>query len=137
MANSFTLQVKPALLGTLCILTWVGCILSIIATIYCIAFVGNAYISFPLIKSMTMVCENHWLMSGICLISSFLCAFGAWLMWRRHKSGFFIYTAGEMLPVVFIFVIGENTFNCISSIFMFLFPLSFIILYASCLRYLK
>jgi hypothetical protein len=70
---------------------------------------------------------------GINILSGILCIIGALLMLKFNKNGFFIYTAGELLPLLYHYIIigfGVGKFAMITSAFSIIIPLSFIILYA-------
>jgi hypothetical protein len=70
---------------------------------------------------------------AINIFSGILCIVGAILMLKFNKNGFFIYTAGELLPILFHYIIigfGVGKFALISSAFGIIIPLSFIVLYA-------
>ncbi|MFM2225966.1 MAG: hypothetical protein RJA07_2168 [Bacteroidota bacterium] len=73
--------------------------------------------------------QNLW----IDIIAGILCAVGAAMMMRLLKNGFFVYTIGELLPVIYHFIVfgfGKVTFSAITSAFLVVIPLTFIVLYA-------
>jgi hypothetical protein len=67
------------------------------------------------------------------LIAGILCIVGAALMMKLNKNGFFVYTIGEFLPVIFHFVmfgLGSGKFAIFTSAFAIIIPLAFVIAYA-------
>ena len=66
-----------------------------------------------------------------------LCFIGALMMRKLKKDGFWIYTAGQVLPIVGnIAIIGMAQFTGATSYIMFLIPIVFIVLYARQRKYL-
>lgn len=63
------------------------------------------------------------------LVGAGLCIFGAIQMRKQQKKGYFIWLAGELLPILgSIAILGVSAFSGIKS-FVLIFPLIFIILY--------
>ncbi|MFM2048547.1 MAG: hypothetical protein RI955_1095 [Bacteroidota bacterium] len=80
-------------------------------------------------KSRDNKTQNLW----VDIIAGILCIVGAALMMKLFKNGFFIYTIGELLPVIyhfFIFGFGKIDFSAITNAFSVVIPLTFVVLYA-------
>lgn len=76
----------------------------------------------------------------VTILGVVLCVYGAIQMRKRKKDGFYIYSVGEILPLIGgIIILGfGNQFPSTSSyIFGFGIPLLFIGLYASQLKHMK
>ena len=73
------------------------------------------------------------------LVACGLCAYGAYMMRQRKKTGFYIYILGEIVvPLAASLVfIGVGSLGGFAVILGILVPLVFIILYATQLKYLK
>ncbi|MFC4261990.1 hypothetical protein ACFOWM_03805 [Ferruginibacter yonginensis] len=71
------------------------------------------------------------------IVGIVLCFVGAMMMRKLKKDGFFIYCAGQIVPVVGNFVLlGLSQFTSIWSYFFALIPFVFIALYAAQRKYL-
>jgi hypothetical protein len=72
------------------------------------------------------------------LVATALCLYGALQMRKLKKSGFGIYTIGEVLPLLsgYLFI-GESTLTGMRGVFSILFVALFVILYATQLKYMK
>ena len=74
----------------------------------------------------------------LALVGVLCCFFGALLMRKLKKTGFYLYTVGELLPLAnLIFFSSFSLFTGIAYGFSFAIILTFIILYATQLKYLK
>ena len=73
------------------------------------------------------------------LVALILCIIGAIQMRKLKKTGFYIYLIGEVLPIItsFIFIGAVAYTGVFQVIGALLFPVIFIILYATQLKYLK
>ena len=73
------------------------------------------------------------------IVATIACIIGAIWMRKLKKEGFYIYIAGEILPIITGFVLmGMNQYNGIFSMIIGLaIPIVFIILYSVNLKYLK
>lgn len=74
----------------------------------------------------------------ICLVA---CAFGAFWMWQLKKNGFYIYTAGEFVPVIASFALlgsmpGGGLFASLG-IIAAIIPLAFVIMYGLNLKHMN
>ncbi|MES1249228.1 MAG: hypothetical protein ABUL46_01015, partial [Chitinophaga rupis] len=71
------------------------------------------------------------------LIACALCIAGAVQMRRLKKTGFTIYTIGELLPIIISVVLMGSSATGLGSIFGFCIAILFVVLYATQLKYLK
>jgi hypothetical protein len=75
---------------------------------------------------------------AIGLIGIALCFWGALMMRKYKKDGFWIYVAGQIIPIVGSFaLLGAKQFNGISSYIGFVIPIVFIVLYSLQRKYLS
>ncbi|HXB94337.1 MAG TPA: hypothetical protein VNU70_04225 [Puia sp.] len=151
-------QKLPSTLNVLTILTFIGCGL---------ALIGSLWIFFKAQDSYDMTVANQdkmekmpdWVrnMQGpdpvgtarkvldnkvpillLGLVATALCLYGAIQMRKLKKTGFGIYTIGEILPLLsgYLFI-GESTLSGMRGVFSILFVALFVILYATQLKYMK
>ena len=154
--NEFQPKTLPKGLNVLTILTFIGCALLtilIIATPWMIKFFLNlmnktsensSNLTPKQIEDMETsrkvmeIQQNN--MMPLLLIGAagiILCFIGALMMRKLKKDGFWIYTAGQVLPIVGnIAIIGMAQFTGVTSYIMFLIPFLFIFLYARQRKYL-
>jgi hypothetical protein len=72
------------------------------------------------------------------IIGSLLCLFGALLMWRLNRIGFYIYVLGTIIGIIVPFyVYGNNFLTALSVGFVSFIGLLFIIFYAMNLKSMK
>ena len=71
------------------------------------------------------------------LIGCALCLAGAIQMRKLKKSGFTIYTVGEVLPVIGSVILMGNSATGLGAIFGYCIAILFVVLYATQLKYLK
>ena len=127
----------PQMLNVLTILTYIGCGLGVLMSI--LGGLGVGFLSSLAPKSAEIsevtskVGGNLWLGIIIGLVGIALCFFGAMKMRNLQKQGFFIYLAGQLIPIIYTFVTVGVGFGVVGVII----PLVFIILYATQLKELK
>ena len=138
---------RPTFLTILCILTWVG---SGFAFFYgLIQLWSYAFISVAMksIQANDVVSFGYLFWSAIAgIIGSILCVFGAIMMFKLKKTGFFIYLLGQIIPMtagIYSALImssgmglGGNTYFFIIIATM-IFPIAFIIMYGVNLKYMN
>ncbi len=150
----------PEMLKVLCILTFIGCAFTFVSAVYNYATIdkkigemetqmqkaqesGNATVIGMLQDAEDAVIkaqQNKIPIFIITILSGILCAVGAFMMWKLKKNGFFFYAIGELVPTIYslIFIgIGKGIFGIITSVFGFVIPLVFIILYATQLKHME
>ncbi|MCW3093980.1 MAG: hypothetical protein JWP81_5049 [Ferruginibacter sp.] len=168
MENSYTTQTttelteagKPKLpsgLNVLTILTFIGCGIGLLFTLltpvinkFFLGFMEKAQTSGRELSAKELADmekgKNVILLSQanmvplmiVGIISIALCIVGAIWMRKLKKDGFWIYTGGELLPVIGSFIIlGMGQFTgVVSVIFAVGIPVLFVILYAMQRKYL-
>jgi hypothetical protein len=147
----------PEMLNVLTILTYVGCGVGLIFTIW--GFIGAKKSYDAVIQMQTSMdsapawakrlagpdmveiarktYENRVPIVALGLIGLALCFFGAKQMRELKKQGFMLWVIGEILPVLSSFIfIGMVAFGGFASFLGLLFPLAFIIMYASQRKYM-
>jgi hypothetical protein len=153
---------RPVFLTVLCILTFVSCGLTFFSAIYGILTAGVQQRMFSMMNRMPqndempeiadrmMLAMNKaqgWLLFGhyLSLGNVLFCLFGALLMWRLKKVGFYIYTFGQLLPLVTLFgmvSVFQNvpimgTAMLIGSIFTVVFSAAFVVMYGLNLKHMR
>jgi hypothetical protein len=147
----------PDMLNVLTILTFIGCGLGLISSIYGYLNARSGYEklveaqgqldsapaflrSFMGPEAVEMArksYENRLPILILSLVSYALCIYGALQMREFKKTGFGIYTIGELLPLVAgLIFFGARSFSGFGLIGL-LFMALFIILYATQLKYLR
>lgn len=147
----------PEMLNVLTILTFVGCGIAFISSIWAYYSAAKSYDDIQRLQSKmedapaiaksfmgpNMVemarksLENRLPILLLGLVAAALCLYGAIQMRQKKKAGFTAYVIGELLPLVATFIfIGFGAFGGISIGFAILFPLVFVILYATQLKHL-
>lgn len=153
----------PPFLKVLCILTFVGAGFGILGAIYAMfmqeftlrmlensngvyqnnpflaAFDNSAYISA--LKKWGQISNL------LALLGSALCLFGALMMWKLKKNGFFLYVGGQILPFIGMYGLMGGLmpnssgplagFAVIGQVVAIIFPLGFIIMYGVNYKHLK
>lgn len=83
-------------------------------------------------------CDHKMVILIITLVSVALCVVGALQMRKLSKSGFLLYTVGELLyPIASVLVLGMGSMAGFALVSSLLFPVVFIILYATQLKHLR
>ena len=87
---------------------------------------------------MVKQCENNLALLLAVLISSALCAFGAYQMRSLKRQGFVMYTIGELLyPVATLIILGSGVAGSTMMIAGFIIPIIMVILYFTQLKHLN
>jgi hypothetical protein len=143
---------RPQFLKVLCILTFIGCGLGILGSVFgwwslktLSALMENDPDMFdqqmnspwanPESTMLAMKFMNENLITGV--LGSILCLVGAILMWQLKKTGFYIYLIGEMGPVVVGFILMGSAMLSGWSILGLVIPVLFSVLYAINFKHLK
>jgi hypothetical protein len=153
----------PTFLKVLCILTFVGAGLGILGAFYAMFIQGftirmlensgGAYQSNPFLSSIDnseyINALKKWgqISNMLALLGSCLCLFGALMMWKLKKSGFFLYISGQISPFIGMYGLMGGLmpnssgplagFALIGQVFALIFPLGFIIMYGVNYKHLK
>ena len=132
----------PQMLNILTILTYIGCGLGVLGIL--LGFLGIGLLSSMGSKSVEgaqisgAVSSYATISLVLSLVGIALCFYGAMKMRNLQKQGFYIYVAGQLIPVIggFIFA-GSLGAAGISMVAGLIFPIVFIVLYATQLKELK
>ncbi len=138
---------RPVFLTVLCILTWVGSGLAIFSTLFQIWAYAAMYNSMnTLLQNQTDTFGFMFWNAIATIAGSVICVFGALLMFKLKKGGFFIYLVGQIIPMAagiysgLIMTsgmgIGGNT-SFLIIIATMIFPVAFIIMYGVNLKYMN
>jgi uncharacterized BrkB/YihY/UPF0761 family membrane protein len=152
-------QKLPGALGTLTILTFIGCGIGLIFTFLTSWFMNMSSTWIAKAEEMAdnlspkelaeiekakvgiaAFNQNKMLLIVLGLVCIALCIVGAIQMRKLKKTGFYIYVAGELLPIVYsTILLGFGiAFNGIFGIIVGLcIPILFVILYARQLKHLS
>jgi hypothetical protein len=148
----------PETLNVLTILTYIGCGLGLLFSIYGF-FTAQATYEMMLQKQGSLdnlpdfakkmmgpemlemyhkMFENRIPILLLSLIGYALCFYGASQMRQRKKMGFSLYVIGEIVPVVGLFIfIGTSAMIGVTLVTSLIIPAVFIILYATQLKHLS
>ncbi|HTI11947.1 MAG TPA: hypothetical protein VL832_25410 [Puia sp.] len=148
----------PDMLNVLTILTFIGCGIGCISSVYSYFNAQKSYddivklqdnldsapefvkkLAGPkMVEIARNSLENRLPILLLAMVGYVLCLYGAIKMRAWKKEGFPVYVLGEILPVVagFIFI-GAGMFNGFAVIGALIFPAAFIIMYASQRKYLS
>ncbi|MDP4148869.1 MAG: hypothetical protein Q8927_21085 [Bacteroidota bacterium] len=148
----------PETLNVLTILTYIGCGLGLIFSVYGF-FTAQATYELMLQKQGSLdnlpdfakkmmgpemlemyhkMFENRIPILLLALIGYVLCFYGATQMRQRKKMGFSLYVIGEIVPVVALFIfIGTGAMIGVTLVTSLIIPAVFIILYATQLKHLS
>lgn len=152
----------PVFLKVLCILTFVGCGLSLIGIIYNLAAGTNAQSTIDKLQlqqgnemidgmvagmksKITVMDKWMKIQTYVSIANLALCLTGALLMWKRKKAGFYLYTLAQILLVAvsigYYTVIKDVPFlgitTLITQIIMIIFYGAFVIMYAANLKHMR
>jgi hypothetical protein len=148
----------PEMLNVLTILTFVGCGLGLLGSLYSFFNAQKSYndivaaqdklenapefvkkLAGPgMVEMARKSLENRLPILLLSVVAFGLCLYGAIRMRAWKKEGFPIYVLGEILPVITAFIfVGLGTFSGFAVISSLLFPAAFIIMYATQLKHLS
>ena len=128
----------PQMLNVLTILTYIACGVGALFSILGVLGVGFLSSIMGKSKELTEVSDKAgfgsiWVGLIIGLVGIALCFYGAMKMHKLQKQGFFIYVAGQLIPIIYTFVTVGVGFGLIGVII----PIVFIVLYATQLKELS
>jgi hypothetical protein len=148
----------PEMLNVLSILTFIACGLGIISSCYSFFNAQKSYDTIlstqdklanapDIIKKLAgpdmleiarKTLDNRLPLNLLYLVGYALCIYGVLQMRAMKKAGFPIYLIGEVVPVIAMFIfIGAMSFSGFVLLSALVFPVVFIILYATQLKYLS
>ncbi|MCW3071581.1 MAG: hypothetical protein JWO44_1471 [Bacteroidetes bacterium] len=146
---------RPQFITVLCILTWIGCGIGLIASVMGYFAVQTAGAMMDVASAsdpdaMTNMSAmpgmeetmNAMKYAGISLavgvLGILLCFAGSMMMWKLKKTGYYIYVAGQIIPlVVSAILLGATAFGGIALVLGAIIPVVFIILYGVNLKYMS
>ncbi|MDB5250931.1 MAG: hypothetical protein JWP27_100 [Flaviaesturariibacter sp.] len=144
-------------LNVLTILTFIGCGLSYVSTLWGLVSgknaqqqidkieesrdkVGDGFMGRWMDASVEMLHRGEqykWINLGVALVFTTLCLIGALQMRKLKKQGFGIYAIGELLPIPIMFILmGVNLVTLVTGCFGALIAIIFTVLYARQRKYL-
>ena len=142
---------RPQFLTVLCILTFIGCAMGIIGgaiSIVSYSFINSAMNSQEMNEAFSTTNDFRssfgllfW--NGVAkIVGALMCLFGAILMFKLKKIGFYIYVVGQIVAVSFDILNGLSSlsgsvFSVLSIFITLLFPVVFIALYGLNFKHLK
>jgi hypothetical protein len=147
----------PDMLNVLTILTFIGCGLGLISSIWSFSSAQKGYDAAVDMQSkldnlpdyakrmmgpdpVAMArksLENRMPILLLTLVAVALCLYGAIQMRKKKKAGFSLYLIGEVLPIITTFIfLGFGLLSGFTLTLAFFFPVLFIILYATQLKHL-
>lgn len=148
----------PQFLKVLCILTFVGAGLGLVGGLYNLVKAPYALEEFEMMQDMTgnmqgmpgggfmesimdgayAAAVNALPMAINTCVANLLCLFGAMMMWKLRKVGFFAYLGGQLLGIIVpIALVGFSGMFGGLMAFGAIFPVAFIIMYALNLKHMK
>jgi len=133
------LKKLPQMLNVLTILTYIGCGLGLLGILLgflgvgLLSSLGSSTKSVEGVEIASAVTQYATLSLILSLVGIALCFFGAMKMRNLQKLGFYLYVAGQLVPIIFTFAIAGVTFGVVGVII----PLVFIVLYATQLKFLR
>ena len=154
--------VRPQFLTVLCILTWICCCLLLIMTIVGVVFKPSPEEQFEQVEKMRQVNpemaeqmeaafeaqnnSNQTVGLALNLVALALSAYGAYMMWQLKRTGFWVYSAGEVLPYfgfltggseAMLAQMGGASIGTIAIAAMVVLDLVFIGMYAANLKHMR
>ncbi len=121
---------RPVFLTVLCILTFIGSGLGLLSSLLMIAGVGalSSYLG-----SFGGIAAGGTAYFGVSALLAAGSLFGAIMMWKLKKTGFYLYVAANIIAAILPMVWLGSAF----AILGFIWPVIFIVLYAINLKHLK
>jgi hypothetical protein len=132
--NAPEVQKRPTFLTVLCILTFIGSGLSTV--LYLIAVIAFGAISGVLdsVPGFGAMGDAGLAIFAVFFVLAFLSLFGAIMMWKLKKTGFYLYTAANIIALILPFVLFSGV---PVNIFGIIITVGFIAMYAANLKAMK
>jgi len=148
----------PEMINVLSILTFIGCGLGLIGSIWAYANATKQYdkaldaqgkmenapdfakklMGPNPVELAQRTLDNRLPILLLSLVAYVLCIYGAMQMRKLKKTGYSIYVIGEILPIAGLFIfIGIGLYGTFTLAIILLFPILFIILYSTQLKHLS
>jgi hypothetical protein len=146
---------RPQFITVLCILTWIGCGIGLIASVmgyFAVQTAGammdvaaasdpdamNMAASMPGMEEAMNAMKYAGISLGMGVLGAILCFAGSMMMWKLKKTGFYVYVAGQIIPlVVSAVLIGASAFGGAALVMGAIFPILFIVLYGLNLKHMS
>ncbi|MBA4240602.1 MAG: hypothetical protein C0448_07745 [Sphingobacteriaceae bacterium] len=144
---------RPQFITVLCVLTFIGSGLSFVGALWGYfsikaseKFLNNLTTSQDhahgmisgMQETMMKAVENAVPNMVIGLLCSLICLYGAIQMWKLKKTGFFIYSVGEITPAISAFFLGGGgLIGGAGAVVGLLLAIVWIVLYAINFKHLK
>jgi hypothetical protein len=129
-----TKPARPTLLTVLCILTFIGSGLGLLAYLLLAALFGAMSDMLASIPGFSGLMTGGIALFAIMFLLAFVSLFGAIKMWGLKKIGFYMYAAAQILMIIVPFIFIPET---PVSIFGIVITAAFIGLYASNLKVME
>jgi len=159
LLSGFEEKKMSSTLNVLTILTFIGCGIGLLSSIWSYISIEKSYeqmqkmqndpnmaqmpgfvksmINEDALKLLKLQVENKLPMTIIAIIGIVLCIWGALKMRKLEKQGFYFWLLGEIVPIIGTLIfIGFSVFKGFAMIAL-IFPLVFVILYATQLKDMK
>ncbi|MFT5778601.1 MAG: hypothetical protein ACI837_001557 [Crocinitomicaceae bacterium] len=150
---------RPSFITVLCILSFVGTGIGLLAGLFSILIVSGAESSFDRLgdlygdSSYSSGMDEYYRWTKISnylgLLGNAMCLTGALIMWNLKKVGYFIYIPGQIIPFFGAVMVYSSTsfgfggggmfenLGMIGLVLGALFPLAFIVMYGVNLKHMK
>jgi hypothetical protein len=156
--HQYPVRERPVFITVLCILSYIGngfLILSSLMMLLMTGFFRNIWnlalengeameeagaFTNVIFDKMLLMLDYMPLMGAVGLVAALINLLGVFRMWNLKRSGFYIYSVTELLPVLFNLVIYTMILGAMGlfmSIFNLIIPVLFVILYGLNLKYMK
>ena len=128
---------RPDFITVLCILTWVGCGITMIINYYQLSLFGGLSRAF----SSPEIRWYKW-SAIVSIIMPLFCVGGSILMWNLRKIGFYIYLFGQAVPflmsIYVTMIVMKMSGGAMASLVLWnIVPIAFTVMYATNLRFMR
>lgn len=156
---------RPTFLTVLCILTWIGCAISLVTNALAMmamgavsavkdAVVENAEVLQDSLgvtmadgaeakMDVANAAADSAIAAGstvflIGIIGAVLALIGSVMMWKLKKMGFYVYVVAELAPVIAMAVLlGGTAFSGATAMASMILPVAFVVMYGLNLKHMK
>lgn len=136
---------RPVFITVLCILSFVGVGFTLLINVVAYIILKASADMLQEVQATGVEMDAAWnavrymdVNLAIGIGGALACLWGAILMWKLKRIGYYIYIVGQVVPLVLSFFILQTTMlDTLTFIFSALFPLIFIVLYGINLKHMK